>query len=312
VVSENRPKPETPAPGDWKTYFKGNSRKARVFSQRGPGLFKSISGFRNPVTGRKPTDPIGLSNWVRSQDTGVLYVLDESSIGLHQRDNDRLLQTLKRLRDLIRLSWWSMKKMRFGLPIMWWTWDGGKVVAQGTPKQVMQNSDSLTGAYLTGRQEIPVPKGRREGMKGGSLVITGARINNLKNLTVHFPLAKLVCVTGVSGGGKSSLVVETLYKGLAQLLNGASEEAGPYETLEGAEFVDKIIDIDQSPIGRTPRSNPATYIGMFTPIREWFAGLPEAKARGYAAGRFSFNVKGGRCETFQGDGVIKIEMHFLP
>jgi excinuclease ABC subunit A len=176
----------------------------------------------------------------------------------------------------------------------------------------MRKQESLTAQYLTGMRQIDVPKERRPGHKGQKLTLRGARANNLKNLTVDIPLGTFVCVTGVSGGGKSTLVIETLYKALARRLHGAREHPGAHDKIDGTEFIDKIVDIDQSPIGRTPRSNPATYTGAFTPIRDWFAGLPEAKARGYAPGRFSFNVKGGRCEACQGDGVIKIEMHFLP
>ena len=189
---------------------------------------------------------------------------------------------------------------------------GGKIVAVGTPDEVMRKTDSLTAQYLTGLRQIEVPKLRRTGHKGQRIRVRGARANNLQKLNVDFPLGTFTCVTGVSGGGKSTLVIETLYKALARRLHGAREQPGVHDGIDGVEFIDKIVDIDQSPIGRTPRSNPATYTGAFTPIRDWFAGLPEAKARGYAPGRFSFNVKGGRCEACQGDGVIKIEMHFLP
>lgn len=261
---------------------------------------------------------IRLASQIGSGLTGVLYVLDEPSIGLHQRDNDRLLGTLKRLRDLgntvlvvehdedaIRTADYVID-MGPGAGI-----HGGEVVAQGTSQEVMKNPNSLTGAYLKGIKSIPVPKKRRPG-NGKELVLKGITTNNLKNVDVAFPLGKLITVTGVSGGGKSSLVIETLYKALARILNKSREMGGIYQTLEGTEHLDKVIDIDQSPIGRTPRSNPATYTGIFTPIREWFAKVPEAKARGYQPGRFSFNVKGGRCEACEGDGVIKIEMHFLP
>src|SRR6185312_10582597 len=189
---------------------------------------------------------------------------------------------------------------------------GGKVIAAGTPAEVMATPDSITGQYLTGRRRIELPARRRPGAPGQTLKIVGARANNLRNITAEFPIGTFTCVTGVSGGGKSSLVIDTLYKALARKLNGAHEHPGPHERIEGAEHLDKIVDIDQSPIGRTPRSNPATYTGAFTPMREWFAGLPEAKARGYGPGRFSFNVKGGRCEACEGDGVLQIEMHFLP
>jgi excinuclease ABC subunit A len=189
---------------------------------------------------------------------------------------------------------------------------GGEVVAQGTPEEVMANPASLTGQYLTGFKQILLPKERRKPQKGRRLTVKGARANNLKNITVDIPLGLFTCVTGVSGGGKSTFLIETLYRAVARKLNGAREIPGEHKAIEGLEQLDKVIDIDQSPIGRTPRSNPATYTGAFTPIREWFAELPEAKARGYKPGRFSFNVKGGRCEACQGDGVIKIEMHFLP
>ena len=262
---------------------------------------------------------IRLASQIGSGLTGVLYVLDEPSIGLHQRDNDRLLGTLKRLRDLGNtvvvvehdeeaiLSADYLVDMGPGAGI-----HGGTVVAQGKPPAVLQNPNSLTGQYLTGMQQIPIPAERRRGKKSRALTVRGARANNLKNVTGSIPLGIFTCVTGVSGGGKSSLIIETLYKGLARQLHGSRDHPGEFDRIDGAEFIDKIIDIDQSPIGRTPRSNPATYTGAFTPIRDWFAGLPEAKARGYGPGRFSFNVKGGRCEACQGDGVIKIEMHFLP
>ncbi len=262
---------------------------------------------------------IRLASQIGSGLTGVLYVLDEPSIGLHQRDNDRLLETLKRLRDLgntvlvvehdedaIRQADYLVD-MGPGAGV-----HGGTVVAQGTPDEVKANPNSITGQYLTGRRSIPVSAFRRTGHKDQSLEVVGARSNNLRNVTAKIPLGTFTCVTGVSGGGKSTLVIETLYKALAKRLMGAREHPGEHDAIRGIEFLDKVIDIDQSPIGRTPRSNPATYTGAFTPIRDWFAGLPEAKARGYGPGRFSFNVKGGRCEACQGDGVIKIEMHFLP
>jgi excinuclease ABC subunit A len=262
---------------------------------------------------------IRLASQIGSGLTGVLYVLDEPSIGLHQRDNDRLLATLRRLRDLgntvivvehdeeaIRSADWLVD-MGPGAGI-----HGGHLVAEGTPDHVMQQPESITGQYLTGMKQIPIPDRRRRGHERQILSLVGARGNNLKAVTAEIPLGTFCCVTGVSGGGKSTLIVETLYKALAKRLNNAREQSAPFERLEGVEFLDKIVDIDQSPIGRTPRSNPATYTGCFTPIRDWFAGLPEAKARGYQPGRFSFNVKGGRCEACQGDGVIKIEMHFLP
>jgi excinuclease ABC subunit A len=261
---------------------------------------------------------IRLASQIGSGLTGVLYVLDEPSIGLHQRDNARLLETLKKLRDLgntvlvvehdeeaIREADYLID-MGPGAGI-----HGGKVVAAGTPEEVQRNPASLTAQYLTGYKQIPVPKVRRQG-NGQRLRIKGARVNNLKNLTVDIPLGTMTCVTGVSGGGKSSLIIDTLYNAVARQLYGSREQAGEHDGIDGLEHLDKVIDIDQSPIGRTPRSNPATYTGAFTPIRDWFAGLPEAQARGYKPGRFSFNVKGGRCEACQGDGVIKIEMHFLP
>jgi len=249
----------------------------------------------------------------------VLYVLDEPSIGLHQRDNARLLVTLERLRDLgntvvvvehdeeaIRTAD-HVIDMGPGAGV-----HGGLVVAEGTPDDIMKAPDSLTGQYLTGFRQIEVPAERRTAAKGKSIVVKGAKANNLQNVTAEFPLGTFTCVTGVSGGGKSTLTIETLYKAAARKVMGAREHPGTHEEIKGLQLVDKVIDIDQSPIGRTPRSNPATYTGAFTPIREWFAGLPEARARGYKPGRFSFNVKGGRCEACQGDGVIKIEMHFLP
>ena len=262
---------------------------------------------------------IRLASQIGSGLTGVLYVLDEPSIGLHQRDNDRLLSTLIRLRDLgntvlvvehdedaIRLADYVVD-MGPGAGV-----HGGFVVAEGTPEDVMTNEASLTGQYLSGVREIAVPAKRRQAKKGRVVRVEGAKGNNLQDVNVEFPLGILTCVTGVSGGGKSTLVLETLWKSLARRLHKAREMPAPHKTIMGAEYLDKVVDIDQSPIGRTPRSNPATYTGAFTPIREWFAGLPESKARGYAPGRFSFNVKGGRCEACQGDGLIKIEMHFLP
>ncbi len=261
---------------------------------------------------------IRLASQIGSGLTGVLYVLDEPSIGLHQRDNDRLLTTLKNLRDqgntvlVVEHDEDAIREADYvfdmgpGAGV-----HGGMVVSHGTPKAVAEDPASLTGQYLAGTREIAVPKVRRKG-SGKKLTVVGATGNNLKNVTAEFPLGKFVCVTGVSGGGKSTLTIETLFKTAALRLNGAHETPSPCETIKGFEYLDKVIDIDQRAIGRTPRSNPATYTGAFTPIRDWFAGLPEAKARGYQAGRFSFNVKGGRCEACQGDGVIKIEMHFLP
>ena len=261
---------------------------------------------------------IRLASQIGSGLTGVLYVLDEPSIGLHQRDNARLLETLKRLRDLgntvivvehdedaIRLADYVVD-VGPGAGV-----HGGHIVDQGTPSDVMNNPKSLTGKYLTGELSVDIPE-RRPPNHRRTIKVVNARGNNLKNVSAEIPLGLFTCVTGVSGGGKSTLLIDTLYKAIARKLNNASEGAAPHDRIEGLEHIDKIIDIDQSPIGRTPRSNPATYTGAFTPIREWFAGLPEAKARGYEPGRFSFNVKGGRCEACQGDGVIKIEMHFLP
>jgi excinuclease ABC subunit A len=262
---------------------------------------------------------IRLASQIGSGLTGVLYVLDEPSIGLHQRDNARLLETLVRLRDLgntvivvehdedaIRTADYLID-IGPGAGI-----HGGEIVAMGTPKQVIKSKKSLTAQYLNGTKEVPIPAQRRTGKRGQVLSIKGARCHNLQNLNVSFPLGTFICVTGVSGGGKSSLIVETLYKSLARKLHRARLHPGDHDSIEGLERIDKVVDIDQSPIGRTPRSNPATYTGAFTPIRDWFSGLPEARARGYKPGRFSFNVKGGRCEACQGDGLIKIEMHFLP
>ncbi|MGD0563562.1 MAG: excinuclease ABC subunit UvrA [Roseiarcus sp.] len=262
---------------------------------------------------------IRLASQIGSGLTGVLYVLDEPSIGLHQRDNARLLDTLRRLRELGNtvivvehdedaiLAADYVVDIGPGAGV-----HGGEIVAKGTPEEIKANPNSLTGQYLSGVRFVPTPARRRVAAPGHEIRIVGARGNNLKNVTATIPLGAFTCVTGVSGGGKSTLIVDTLYKAVARHLNGASEHPAPHERIEGLERLDKVIDIDQSPIGRTPRSNPATYTGAFTPMREWFAGLPEAKARGYQAGRFSFNVKGGRCEACQGDGVIKIEMHFLP
>ncbi|MGB0935342.1 MAG: excinuclease ABC subunit UvrA [Alphaproteobacteria bacterium] len=262
---------------------------------------------------------IRLASQIGSGLTGVLYVLDEPSIGLHQRDNDKLLETLVNLRDLdntvivvehdedaIRSADYVID-MGPGAGI-----HGGTVIAEGSLADIESNPESMTGQYLSGNRCIEVPKKRRKGHKNKSLKVVKAEVNNLKNVSVDFPLGRFVCITGVSGGGKSSLVIETLYRSLARTLYKAKDLPGKHKEIKGLEHIDKVIDINQSPIGRTPRSNPATYTGCFTPIREWFAQLPEAKARGYTPGRFSFNVKGGRCEACQGDGVIKIEMHFLP
>ena len=261
---------------------------------------------------------IRLASQIGSGLTGVLYVLDEPSIGLHQRDNDRLLTTLKNLRDqgntviVVEHDEEAIREADYVFDIGPGAGvHGGQVVACGTPAEIMENKASVTGDYLVGRKAIEVPKLRRDG-NGKELVVVKATGNNLQSVTAHFPLGKFVCVSGVSGGGKSTLTIETLFKTASMKLNGARQTPAPCETIKGLEHLDKVIDIDQRPIGRTPRSNPATYTGAFTPIRDWFAGLPEAKARGYKPGRFSFNVKGGRCEACQGDGVIKIEMHFLP
>ena len=262
---------------------------------------------------------IRLASQIGSGLTGVLYVLDEPSIGLHQRDNARLLDTLRRLRNLGN----TVIVVEHDEDAIWaadYVVDvgpgagvhGGEIVAKGTPQEVADSPNSLTGHYLSGERTVAIPAKRRVPTPGKALKIVGARGNNLKDVTVEAPLGLFTCVTGVSGGGKSTLVIDTLYKAAARALNNASDPPAPHERIDGLQEIDKVIDIDQSPIGRTPRSNPATYTGAFTPIRDWFAALPEAKARGYLPGRFSFNVKGGRCEACQGDGVIKIEMHFLP
>ncbi len=261
---------------------------------------------------------IRLASQIGSGLTGVLYVLDEPSIGLHQRDNDRLLLTLKNLRDqgntvlVVEHDEEAIREADYVFDIGPGAGvHGGQVVSHGTPDQVAADANSVTGQYLSGKRAIAVPKRRRAG-NGKILKVVKATGNNLKSVTAEFPLGCFVCVSGVSGGGKSTLTIETLYKNAALKLNGARETPAPCETIKGFEHLDKVIDIDQRAIGRTPRSNPATYTGAFTPIRDWFAGLPESKARGYLPGRFSFNVKGGRCEACQGDGLIKIEMHFLP
>ncbi|KRS14519.1 MULTISPECIES: excinuclease ABC subunit UvrA [Roseovarius] len=261
---------------------------------------------------------IRLASQIGSGLTGVLYVLDEPSIGLHQRDNGRLLQTLQNLRDqgntviVVEHDEEAIRTADYVFDIGPGAGvHGGDVVSHGKPEAVAADKNSITGQYLSGVREIAVPAERRTG-NGKQVKIVKATGNNLKNVDAEFPLGKFVCVTGVSGGGKSTLTIETLFKTASMRLNGARQTPAPCETIKGLEHLDKVIDIDQRPIGRTPRSNPATYTGAFTPIRDWFAGLPEAKARGYKPGRFSFNVKGGRCEACQGDGVIKIEMHFLP
>ena len=261
---------------------------------------------------------IRLASQIGSGLTGVLYVLDEPSIGLHQRDNGRLLATLQNLRDqgntviVVEHDEEAIRTADYVFDIGPGAGvHGGQVVSHGTPDAVASDANSITGQYLSGTREISVPTERRKG-KGKSIKVIKAEGNNLKSVNAEFPLGKFVCVTGVSGGGKSTLTIETLFKTASMRLNGARQTPAPCEMIKGREHLDKVIDIDQRPIGRTPRSNPATYTGAFTPIRDWFAGLPEAKARGYKPGRFSFNVKGGRCEACQGDGVIKIEMHFLP
>ncbi len=262
---------------------------------------------------------IRLASQIGSGLTGVLYVLDEPSIGLHQRDNERLLKTLQNLRDLgntVIVVEHDEEAIRVADHVI----DmgpgagehGGYIVAEGKPSDIMAAPDSLTGKYLSGICKIPIPATPRKRRKTRELVLKGAQANNLNNVTAHIPLGTFTCVTGVSGGGKSTLIIETLYKALARQLHRARTVPGVFDTITGIQLIDKIVDIDQSPIGRTPRSNPATYTGTFSPIRDWFANLPESVARGYKPGRFSFNVKGGRCESCQGDGVIKIEMHFLP
>ena len=262
---------------------------------------------------------IRLASQIGSGLTGVMYVLDEPSIGLHQRDNERLIGTLKRLRDLGNsvivvehdeeaiMSADHVVDMGPGAGV-----HGGEVVAQGTPAEILRNPASLTGQYLSGRKAIPIPARRRKPEKDKRLRIAGARGNNLKDVTVDIPASLFVCVTGVSGSGKSTLINDTLYNAAARHVYGSTAEPAEHESIDGLEDFDKVINVDQSPIGRTPRSNPATYTGLFAPIRDLFAGVPESRARGYGPGRFSFNVKGGRCEACQGDGMIKVEMHFLP
>ncbi|HEY7764045.1 MAG TPA: excinuclease ABC subunit UvrA [Aestuariivirgaceae bacterium] len=280
--------------------------------------YLSLSRTSGTLSGGE-SQRIRLASQIGSGLTGVLYVLDEPSIGLHQRDNARLLETLTRLKDLgntvivvehdedaIRTAD-HVVDIGPGAGV-----HGGEIVAQGTPEQIMASPASLTGQYLVGLQQIPLPKRRRQPEPGRVISVKGARANNLKNISAEIPIGLFTCVTGVSGGGKSTLLIDTVYRAAARKLMGSRDQPLAHDRIDGLQFLDKIIDIDQSPIGRTPRSNPATYTGAFTPIRDWFAGLPEAKARGYGPGRFSFNVKGGRCEACQGDGVLKIEMHFLP
>ncbi len=280
--------------------------------------YLSLSRSSGTLSGGE-SQRIRLASQIGSGLTGVLYVLDEPSIGLHQRDNERLLGTLRHLRDLGNtvivvehdedavLAADHVVDIGPGAGV-----HGGEIIAQGTPGDIKAAPESLTGQYLTGARQIKVPDKRRQGSKHRQLTVVGATGNNLQGVTTSVPLGLLTCVTGVSGGGKSTFLIDTLYKATARRLTSAREHPAPHERIEGLHHLDKVIDIDQSPIGRTPRSNPATYTGAFTPIRDWFSGLPEAKARGYQPGRFSFNVKGGRCEACQGDGVIKIEMHFLP
>ena len=280
--------------------------------------YLSISRNSGTLSGGE-SQRIRLASQIGSGLSGVLYVLDEPSIGLHQRDNERLLYTLQKLRDLGNtvivvehdeeaiLIADHVIDIGPGAGI-----NGGEIIAQGTPAEIKEKKDSITGNYLAGVKKIDLPKKRRSINPNKHIIIRGASGNNLQNIDVEFPLGILTCVTGVSGGGKSTLVIQTLQKSLSKILNGNSSIPAPYKSINGISQIDKIIDIDQSPIGRTPRSNPATYTGAFNHIRDWFAGLPESKARGYLPGRFSFNVKGGRCEACQGDGVLKIEMHFLP
>ncbi len=280
--------------------------------------YLSLSRSSGTLSGGE-SQRIRLASQIGSGLTGVLYVLDEPSIGLHQRDNNRLLETLKRLRDLgntvlvVEHDEDAIRSADFLIDIGPGAGvHGGEIQAFGPPDVVFQHKDSLTAQYMRGEREIEVPHKRRKGKSKQVLSVKGCTGHNLKNIDVNIPLGTFTCITGVSGSGKSTFTIETLYKAAAKKLMKSREQAAPHKEIKGLEFLDKIIDIDQSPIGRTPRSNPATYTGAFTPIRDWFAGLPEAKARGYKAGRFSFNVKGGRCEACQGDGVIKIEMHFLP
>ena len=261
---------------------------------------------------------IRLASQIGSGLTGVLYVLDEPSIGLHQRDNNRLLTTLKNLRDqgntviVVEHDEEAIRDADYVFDIGAGAGvHGGNVVAEGTPKEIIKNPESITGQYLSGKRKVNIPDIRRQG-NGKCISIQNATGNNLQGISVDFPLGQFICVTGVSGSGKSTLTIETLFKNASMTLNGAKQTPAPCDNIKGLEYLDKVIDIDQRAIGRTPRSNPATYTGAFTPIREWFAGLPESKTRGYKPGRFSFNVKGGRCEACQGDGLIKIEMHFLP
>ena len=279
--------------------------------------YLTLSRFSGTLSGGE-SQRIRLASQIGSGLTGVLYVLDEPSIGLHQRDNGRLLETLKNLRDqgntviVVEHDEEAVRSADYVLDIGPGAGvHGGQIIAKGTPAQIIKNQKSITGQYLSGKKCIPVPAERRSG-NGKEIVITNATGNNLKGIDANFPLGTFTCVTGVSGGGKSTLTIETLFKTASMRLNGAKQTPAQCDEVRGLHYLDKVIDIDQRAIGRTPRSNPATYTGAFTPIRDWFAGLPEAKTRGYKPGRFSFNVKGGRCESCQGDGLIKIEMHFLP
>jgi excinuclease ABC subunit A len=294
-----------------------NEIEARVGFLNNVGLdYLTLSRFAGSLSGGE-AQRIRLATQIGSRLTGVLYVLDEPSIGLHQRDNARLIETLKGMRDLgntllvVEHDEETMREADWLIDLGPGAGErGGQVIAAGTPAEVEQVEESLTGAYLSGRLRIDVPEQRRPG-NGKSIIVRGARENNLKNIDVEFPLGKLICITGVSGSGKSTLMNEILYKKLAQTINGAKERPGDHDSIEGVENIDKIINIDQSPIGRTPRSNPGTYTKMFDAIRNLFAELPESKIRGYAPGRFSFNVKGGRCENCEGQGVLQIEMQFL-
>lgn len=292
--------------------------KNRLHFLKNVGLeYLTLSRSSGTLSGGE-SQRIRLASQIGSGLTGVLYVLDEPSIGLHQRDNDRLIETLKHLRDLgnsvivVEHDADAIKTCDYVVDLGPGAGrQGGSIMFEGTPKQMLEDPKSVTGAYLKGTKTIPVPHERRQAKGNQWIEIKGARANNLKNVDVKIPLGTFTCVTGVSGGGKSSLVIETVYKALARHFFNARDLPGAFEALHGLDHIDKVIDIDQSPIGRTPRSNPVTYIDCFGKIRDWFAGLPSAKARGYAPGRFSFNVKGGRCEACEGDGVLKIEMHFL-
>ncbi|EJF77087.1 Excinuclease ABC subunit A [Candidatus Bartonella washoeensis] len=280
--------------------------------------YLSLSRSSGTLSGGE-SQRIRLASQIGSGLTGVLYILDEPSIGLHQRDNERLLEMLRHLRDLgntvivVEHDEDAILSADYVVDIGPAAGvHGGKIIAQGTPQEIIKNPSSLTGQYLSGKMAVTIPPQRRKISKEKTLKVIGARGNNLKNISANIPLGTFTCITGVSGGGKSTFLIETIFKAASRHIMGSHQNPESYDKIEGLEFLDKVIDINQSPIGRTPRSNPATYTGAFTPIREWFAELPESKARGYHAGRFSFNVKGGRCEACQGDGVIKIEMHFLP